>query len=77
MNTDEVIKAAAKNAGLSLRAVSTAMGKSANYIGATFSQKSTPKADTLASVLKPCGYKLAAIPENDLPDSALVIDPAE
>jgi hypothetical protein len=52
------------------------MGKSANYIGSTLNQGSTPKADTLASMLEPCGYSLAAIPKEDLPNSALVIDPA-
>lgn len=76
MNTEQVIREAASISGNSLRSVSSSMGKSANYIGSTLNQGSTPKADTLASMLEPCGYSLAAIPKEDLPNSALVIDPA-
>lgn len=39
------------------------------------SWKRVPKADTLASMLSVCGYVLAALPADQVPESALVIDP--
>lgn len=38
---------------------------------------STPKADTLAAMLGVCSYSLAAIPNADVPETALVINPPE
>lgn len=77
MRATEVIKEAAHKKGLPTTHIGPMIGKGANYFSAIDSRGSTPKADTLAAMLKPCGYKLAAIPEDELPESALVIDPAE
>lgn len=73
----EAVKKAAAIKGISTNSISRALGKADSYIASGITRGSTPKADTLAAMLKPCGYKLAAIPEDDLPESALVIDPAE
>lgn len=75
MNSYEAIEIAAANAGLSTNKVSRAIGKADSYISASKTRGSTPQANNLAAMLEVCGYKLAAIPSDDLPDTALVIDP--
>lgn len=75
MNAYKAVKEAATNKRISTNAVSRALGKADSYISSGITRGSTPKADTLAAMLEVCGYKLAAIPAEDLPDTALVIDP--
>lgn len=77
MNTEQAMRAAVEQAGMSMNKVSRAMGRNDNFLSATLSRGSTPKADTLAAMLEVCGYRLAAVPYADVPDTALVIDPPE
>lgn len=74
MKSYEVVRHAAENSGLYLSSVCKAMGKADNYISINISRGSTPKADTLADMLGVCGYVLAAIPSDEVPASALIID---
>lgn len=69
------VKHAAFAARLPVYEVAQLMGRSPSYISAAIARGSTPKADTLAAMLEPCGYVLAALPREDAPASALVIDP--
>lgn len=75
MRAIDAVKSAAASAGMPTTHIGRAMGKRDNYVAAVASRGSTPQADTLAAMLDVCGYALAAIPQSDLPDSALVIDP--
>lgn len=75
MNSYNAIKEAALNKKISISSIGRAMGKPDNYVSNGASRGSNPQADTLAAMLEVCGYKLAAIPAEDLPDTALVIDP--
>lgn len=75
MDSYEAVTKAAEHAGISTNKVSRALGKADSYISAAKTRGSTPQADNLAAMLEVCGYKLAAIPSEDLPVSALVIDP--
>lgn len=77
MRAYEALRSAAKHAGVPLTHIGPAMGKPAPYVNTGMSRGSTPKADTLAAMLDVCGYSLAAVPHADVPDTALVIDPAE
>ena len=77
MRAYDALKKAAKSAGMPLTHIGPAMGKPAPYVNTGITRGSTPKADTLAAMLEVCGYKLAAIPDSDVPDTALVIDPPE
>lgn len=77
MKAIDVVKAAAASAGVPTTHIGRAMGKRDNYVSAVASRGSTPQADTLAAMLNVCGYKLAAIPSDDVPGSALVIDPPD
>ena len=75
MDAYEVVRHAATRGGVSLAGIGRAMGKPGNYVSNGAARGSTPKADTLAAMLAPCGYVLAAMPRDDAPASALVIDP--
>lgn len=77
MNAYETVRESAKVAGISTNSIGRALGKTSSYVASGATRGSTPKADTLAAMLNVCGYKLAAIPESDVPGSALVIDPPD
>lgn len=74
MECKEALKTAAKNADMTLRSVSLAMGKSENLLASTLNRGSTPRVDTVAEALAVCGYALAAVPLASVPPDALVID---
>ena len=76
MKAYEAVKRAAELAGVSLAKASRSLDKPDNYISNGAARGSTPKADTLAAMLGACGYVLAAVPAEDVPASALVVDPA-
>lgn len=77
MNTNEAMRAAVDNAGLSLRSASLALGKSENWLSSTLQRNDSSSGDTLASLGEVCGYSLALIPKGKEPTDALVIDPPE
>ena len=77
MNTQDLLREAISNAGISMISASRAMGKNDNYFASVVARGSTPQADTLAAMLEVCGYKLAAIPHADVPNTALAIDPPD
>lgn len=74
MKAYDTVRAAAADAGLSLSELSRSLGRPSNYVANGAARGSTPQADTLAAMLEPCGYVLAAVPADDVPASALVID---
>lgn len=51
------------------------MGKTSGYVANGASRGSVPQADTLAAMLAVCGFSLVAMPSDEVPPSALVIDP--
>lgn len=75
MQAYEALRKAAKDAGIPLTHIGPAMGKPSTYVNNGITRGSSPQCNTMASMLDVCGYKLAAIPKDDVPDSALVIDP--
>lgn len=75
MKAYEVVRSAAKSNGVPITHIGPALGKSSVYVNNGASRGSVPKADTLASMLSVCGYVLAALPADQVPESALVIDP--
>lgn len=77
MNTNEAMRAAVDNAGLSLRSASLALGKSENWLSSTLQRNGSSSGDTLARLGEVCGYSLALIPKGMEPSDALVIDPPE
>ncbi len=70
-----LIKEAARRSGTPITHIGLALGKRPNYVNAAMSKGSRPRVDVYASMLNPCGYVLAAMPAEDVPPSALVIDP--
>lgn len=77
MDSLEALKAAAAAAGVPVTHIGRAMGKRDNYVSNAATRGSTPKADTLARMLGVCGWALVAVPSDEIPAGALVIDAAE
>lgn len=77
MHALEAVKSAAVNSGMSMYRLSKEMGKGATYMGGALGRKSDPRAETLAHMLEPCGYKLCAVPSDLVTGEMLVIDSEE
>jgi hypothetical protein len=77
MKAIEAVKQAAAAAGVPTTHIGRSMGRFDNYVAKIATRGSVPRCDTEAAMLAPCGYALAAVPVDDLPPSALVIDPAD
>ena len=75
MQAIDAVKAAAAAAGVPTTHIGPAMGKATTYVATSSAKGTTPRADTLAAMLDVCGYVLAAVPADDVPPSAIVIDP--
>lgn len=79
METLDAIAAMIERDGSSKRAISERMGKSPNYLASTIEQAKRKNGDaraaTLAALAAATGHRLAAVPVDDVPASALVIDP--
>lgn len=77
MNTNDALRTAIKQSDMTLDGVSLALGKSKNWLSATFAGASSSKASTVAQIGQITGHVLALVPKKDLPASAIVIDPPE
>ena len=81
MNTLEAMTAIIDASGESRRTLSERMGRSPNYLASVIEQSQRKGGNvnsaTLAALADVAGYSLAAVPADDLPPSALVIDPSE
>ena len=74
MNTNDAMRTVVKNAGISMRAASERMGRSPNWLGATLARSGSSEASTLAALGDVCGYALALVPLDEVPEGAIVID---
>lgn len=74
MEAMEAVKAAAAAAGIPLAGIGRSLGKRDNYVSAYVSNGRVPSCHVAAAMLAPCGYVLAAVPADDVPAAALVID---
>lgn len=72
----EALREASTESGVPLTHIGPAMGKRPNYASVYLNKRRDPSTTTAAAMLAPCGYALAAVPFDDLPASALVIDSA-
>lgn len=74
MNGYKAVKAAAAARGVSVRQVLLKAGKAESYIAKAINRGSSPTTDTAAQLLSACEYVLAAVPAEDVPTTAIVID---
>lgn len=72
----QVMRSVSRKEQLSYTAIAELLGKSRGYITTVVSRKTEPRTDNAASMLDACGWVLAALPKDDVPESALVIDVA-
>ena len=69
----DAIRAASSATGLSLTDASRAMGKRDNYI--SYKHNGSIGVDNYAAIMQAFGYALVAVPADDVPAGALVVDP--
>lgn len=62
-------------AGYTLRDASRAMGKSQTFLGSSLGRSAGLTVETVAAAADAVGWRLVLAPADDLPASALVIDP--
>ena len=74
MKAYDAVRIAARNSGTSITSLSLSCAKSQNAISDAARKGKDPSSATLSGYLERCGYALAAVPEDDLPESALVIN---
>lgn len=79
MDTLSAVNSVIRDSGLTSRRVSQMMGKSESYMSAAIAQSKRKgggfNSATLAELADVCGYKLALVPRDRVPESAVVIDP--
>ena len=75
MKAIDALKEALNSSGIPVTHIGLKLGRRPNYVSGIATRGSTPQADTLASMLSVCGYVLVALPADQVPESALVIDP--
>lgn len=69
-----VVDKVAKMEGVRHADLNRALGKHPTYFNVTKSRGSTPRCDIIAKMLERCGWRLVAVPEKDVPKSAIVFD---
>ena len=70
---DAVYKIAGEK-GISIENLSLSLGKSSRYIGRNKSRGSLPKVNNAAMILGALDYELVAMPKDEVPEDAIVID---
>ena len=73
MNAYDVIREAARRQGLALADIGRSLGKRDNYIASMRGRNIG--SSNLASILAASGYALVAVPADEIPAGALVVDP--
>ena len=74
MEPMDALRRAIDASGMSARAVSLAAGRSPNFASSTLSQGGRLTCESAALIAGPCGYRLALVPEREVPPGAIVID---
>lgn len=74
MKPIEAIYLITNESGLSLSNISTAMGKSRQFVATIIGRNCCPVTKTLIEILDVCDYALCAIPKGKVPENAVVID---
>jgi len=73
MDGIQALYEAARRSDTPVTKIGLATGRSAAYVSSRFSKGGNPSALILAELLEPCGYKLCAVPEKEVPKSAIEI----
>lgn len=75
MNIIEIIYRAAEHAGISTSSIGQKLGKNRAYVAKMKTAGSDPSTANAARMLEACGWKLVALPEDKVPDEALIVSP--
>ena len=75
MDVKRSIRSMTGAAGMTLRDVSRACGRSDGWLGALLRRPGDLTASSIARAADACGYRLALVPADRLPADAVTIDP--
>lgn len=73
MEAMEALAKAARRSGTPLVCIGPAIGRSKSYVSVKINKGTDPQAGTLAKMLGACGWSLCAVPDAEVPESALRI----
>lgn len=74
MNFYDLVYWLAKDQGISIEKLSIKLGRGARYIGGAKIRGSLPKVDNARMILNALDYELCAIPKDNIPEDAIIID---
>ena len=74
MNYWKALYTAADNVGVNTTEIGPKLGMSRGYIAAAKAKDASPSVSNAARFLGVCGYALCAVPDDEIPEHALVID---
>lgn len=70
----DALREVAKRTNKSFTRIGLEIGSERSYMCNTERRHSSPQANTLAKMLATCGYVLCAVPNENMPEDALIID---
>jgi len=73
----DVLREVSAHSGVAITAIGPRIGRARSYATAAEARGSVPSVNNAAAMLAACGWSLCAVPSEDVPPSALVIDPPE
>ena len=74
VNVYDALTQVAKASGIGTTKMSELAGRNKNFVSNSKNKGAIPRVDTYARLLKGCGWSLVAIPDDRVPDGAIVID---
>jgi hypothetical protein len=75
MNVISIIYEAAAHAGVSTSSIGPKLGKNRAYVARMKTAGSDPSTANAARMLEACGWKLVALPADEVPEGALEVSP--
>ena len=73
----DVLEDVANKTGESFYSIALKIGRGPSYISGGRSRGSVPSVDNAAAMLAACGWSLVAVPADDVPPSAIAIEPPD
>ncbi len=74
MDTNSALRFLVEASNKSQRAISQEIGRSPTWLTTTLQRKGSSECSTVSRIAGVCGYSLALVPSDDIPDNAIVID---
>lgn len=77
MDYYKIVEKMCKSKGIGITHLGLRLGHTAAYVAKARTRGSLPQVDTASKTAAVCDYTLCAIPKDDVPEDAYVIDPSK